>query len=276
MPTHMYAPRLRRRLFAVVCGVSAGALSACLTMDDSQANNRYGSINLRASGSEQGPYRATATAVFFTGGESALPNSLTTSDQCGTFPYTVEQVVPGDLTAGSSVELVMGGVTSYALAQTEAVPRVYVLPAPGVALYEEGDSAVVNVPGVAGGFPAGQIKVQLAEPVRLGTLTPIVPGEDYPISWETNGNAQSGIIISMRYASAASDDRADQQVLCIVRDNGAYTISGGLLSEWSSSNPAFRVANVLRWRTNEATVDERSKLHIVSLIDTTVANIPAP
>lgn len=269
------AKRLGRRSSAVLFGAAALSLSACLTADESANNNRYGAINIRATGSAQGPLAATPTVVFFTGGESVLPNSATSSDQCGQFPLTGEQIVPGNLRGGSPLDLKVGA-NSYGMVESPTVARIYTLPAPGVALYQPGDSARLSVPGVAGGFPGGQIAVRLAEPVLLGPLTPAVAGQDFPISWATNGDARSGIIISLRYAFTATSDEPDRQLLCTVRDNGSYTVPGGLLTEWATSNPAFRSVNVLRWRTNEASIDERSKLHIVSTIDTTVINIDEP
>jgi hypothetical protein len=275
MSIHVSHARLARRFFAAACGVSAFTMSACLSIDESANNNRYGSINFRATGSAEGPFAATPTAVFFTGGQATLPNSSTSSDQCAQFPLTGEQIVPGNLVGGPALELRVGG-QSYSMTESATVARIYTLPAPGVALYEAGDSARITVPGVAGGFPGSQIAVRLAEPVLLGPLTPIVVGEDFPISWTTNGDPRSGVIISMRYALGAAADEPDRQLLCTVRDNGAYTIPGGLLTEWATSNAAFRSVNVLRWRTNEVSVDERTKLHIVSTIDTTVVNFPEP
>ncbi len=275
MSRHVSASRLGRRLFAALCGVSALMLGACVGLDDSANNNRYGSVNLRATGSAPGPFSATATVTFFTGGEATLPTSVTSVDQCGQFPFTVEQIVPGNLTGGTSLALRVGG-QSYAMTEPPTVPRIYTLPAPGVALYQTGDSAILTVPGVAGGFPGGQIAVRLAEPVLLGPLAPVEAGADYAISWASNGDPRSGVIISMRYALAGSTDAPNRQLLCTVRDDGAYTIPGGVLTEWSTSNAASRSVNVLRWRTNEASVDERSKLHIVSTIDTTAVTVNQP
>src|SRR5690606_6297716 len=117
---------------------------------------------------------------------------------------------------------------------------------------------------VAGGFPAGQVSIRLAEPVQLGTLPVVSSDDDYPVTWASNGQGTSGIIIALRFGFSGSSLQPDRQVLCQVRDDGAYTIPGGFLGEYYASLPDHREINVLRWRTNAAQIDERSQLHIVS------------
>jgi hypothetical protein len=244
-------------------------VSACIDVSDPDANNRFGSITIRSTGSGAGPHRALPTAIFFTGSPSTLPNSAAQTDQCGQFPLTLEQLVPGTLVAGEELAMRVGA-QNLTLTEAPNVPRIYTMPAPGEFVYNEGDTVRVTLPGAAGGFPGSQISLRLAEAVRLGPLTQTEVGEDYPVSWQLSGDARSGIIISMRYASASSTTEANSQLLCLVRDNGSYTIPGGLLTEWYTSNPAFRSLNILRWRTNTVEVDPRSTLYIVSTIDTTV------
>jgi hypothetical protein len=269
MLSSLVAPRAARRLSAVAAAALAFGVTACLDVSDPDADNRFGSITIRATAGGTGPYRALPTAIFFTGSPSTLPNSAAQTDQCGQFPLTGEQLVPGTLVAGAQLALRVGS-QNLTLTESASVPRIYTMPSPGEFVYNEGDTARVTLPGAAGGFPGSQISLRLAEAVRLGPLTRTEVGEDYPISWRRDGDARSGIIISMRYASASSTTEPNTQLLCLVRDNGSYTIPGGLLTEWYTSNPAFRSINILRWRTNTVEVDPRSTLYIVSTIDTTV------
>jgi len=273
MSNHPSAAHPGRRFFAAVSAVSALTISACSPLDDSSNNNRYGSIALRATGSARPEFLITPTAVFFTGGQTVLPTSATTTDQCGQFPLTVERVAAGNLTAGSPLTLQVGG-ESFNMIESVVAPRIYTLPVALSAQYTVGDTATVTVPGVAGGFPGGQVSVRLSEPVVLRSLAAVVPGTNYSLSWATNGDARSGIVISMRYAAGSATDGANQQLLCNVRDDGEYTFQGSQLLAWASSNALFRSINVLRWRTNTASVDARSTLYIVSTIDTTAGNIP--
>ncbi len=255
-------------------GVFAGALlvlGAC-SLGESAPTFRYGVVTIRgagsSSGSVDGPFVAAPTAVFFTAPETQVPNSVTTVDFCSLQSYVVEQIAPGNMRAGESLQVDVGSDT-YSMIESDIAARIYVLSSGPAFLYQAGDTARITSPGLAGGFPGGQVAVRLAEPVRLGPLMNPVMGEDFPISWETNGDARSGIVISMRYAATSTAGAPDQQYLCIVRDNGAYTIPGSSLTDWYMSPPALREVNVMRWRTNVTEIDERSIFHVVSTIDTT-------
>jgi hypothetical protein len=243
------------------------ALSACASISDVQGNNRYGAITINATGSFEGPFAAVPTATFFRSQPQELPNSRTEFDQCAPFNFVPESFVPGNLEAGSAIELRVGTQT-LSLTQPANLPRVYALPG-GVGFpYRAGDSVRVTVPGQAGGFPAASIGLRLAEPVVVDAVQVGSETEDLPIRWQANGDANSGIIISLRFSTVAGTLAPNRQLLCTVRDNGAFTIAGGFLGEYFSSDPVSRSVNVLRWRTNAVTVDERSALYIVSTIDT--------
>jgi hypothetical protein len=265
----------RRRLAAgpVVALASASLLSACLSSDGFDTNNRYGSITIESNGSANGRVLATAVGSFFRGGEIELPSSRVTSDNCGTFNLITETFTPGNLDAGGDVQLQVAGA-SYALSESAQVPLLYSLSNGGTFSYAPGDTARLAVPGSAGGFPAAQVAVRLAEPVQLGTVTDGEINEDLPVSWATNGDANSSIIISLRYTTSLTSTVPDVQVLCIVRDNGAYAIPASFLGNYYSANPESRSLNVLRWRTSTSEVDERTALYVVSTADTTVALIP--
>jgi hypothetical protein len=253
--------------------LAAGAvsLSACTSLNEVRGTNRYGSITISASSGFDGPFVATPTAAFFTGVPTELPTSRVTSDQCGTFAFTQESFAPGNLDAGAALQLLVGN-EAYQMSESASVPGIYTLTDGDTFLYSAGDTIRVSVPGAAGGFPASQVALRLAEPIRLGPVV-ITENQDLPVTWASNGDANSGVIISVRYTSSLSTDRADAQLLCVVRDNGAYTIPASSLGNYYASNPASRSLNVLRWRTNFSTVDERSSLYIVSTLDTTLALI---
>ncbi len=264
------SPDLRRPARLAPFALGTLLLSACLGISETQDNNRYGSVTITASGGNDGaPVAASVAAAFFTGGTIELPTSVTTTDVCSSFSYSPETFSPGNLDAGSTLQLSVAG-QPYSLSESGTVSGVYTLDGAGSFPYSAGDSVRVTVPGAVGGFPAGQIALRLAEPISLGPITAPQANEDLPISWSANGDANSGVIISLRYTSSLSSTLPDAQVLCVVRDNGAYTISTGFLGLYFSSNPASRQLNVLRWRTNSARIDDRTNLYIVSTVDTTV------
>lgn len=253
--------------------LAAGFLlvSACRPLTDVTGDFRYGSITVRAAGSGAGPFTATPSATFFRSFEQSLPESNTLQDLCGNYAYTPATISPGNLEPGGPIPLSIGGSSVGSLVEPAGVTGVYVLPEPTTFQYAFGDTLRVTVPGTAGGFPAGQVSVRLAEPVQLGAISVPGPGDDFPVSWVSNGQGTSGIIISLRFGVAQTSVRPDRQVLCLVRDNGAYTIPGGILGDYYASLPDHRELNVLRWRTNSTRVDERSVLHIVSSLDTTAS-----
>lgn len=265
-PRSLFA--LRARVTAALVGGAAISLSSCISISDAQGSDRIGSITISSTLSSQVPRRATATATFFTTQPTDLPSSRVTNDQCGTFSYVPESFAPGNLLAGESLQLQVGGDT-YNMSERSGLPRVYGLTSGESFPYAEGDSVRISIPGTAGGFPPGQIGVRMAEPLDLQPIVAPAIDQDLAFEWTANGDANSSVIISMRYTTAVTTEVPDAQLLCIVRDNGSYTIPAGTLGIFYSSNPASRQVNVLRWRTNEVRVDERSQLYLVSTIDTT-------
>ena len=263
--TRFLSARAVARLAAVATVL---ALPACASFSDVQGNERLGSINLTTASSNTGPYAATAVATFFTSQPQTLPSSRVTSDQCGTFNYVPESFVPGNLEAGAEIQLQVGG-NAYSLTQPSNLPRVYTL-GDRRALHSPGDTARVTIPGVAGGFPGATIALRMAEPVLITNEIRADSAQDVAVAWQPNGDANSSIILSFRFTGSLSSVNPDRQVLCIVRDNGAYTVPGGTMGEYFASNPASRSLNIMRWRTNSAVVDERTQLYIVSTIDTTL------
>jgi len=257
----------RARVAAVlVCGAALTS-TACLSLDDAEGSDRIGSITISSTLASQVPRRATPTATFFTTQPLELPSSRVTTDQCGTFSFLPESFSPGNLLAGAALQLQVG-TESYSMSERANVPRVYGLTSGETFPFSEGDSARISIPGQAGGFPPGEVAVRLAEPLALAPISVTEVDQDLSFQWEANGDANSSVIISMRYTTAVTTEVPDAQLLCIVRDNGAYTIPSGTLGIYYASNPASRSVNVLRWRTNSVRVDDRSQLYVVSTVDT--------
>lgn len=253
---------------------TAGMSSACLVVEDSTNNFRYGSMTIRANAGGQGTVTARPTASFFTGPDAALPNSRVTGDQCSIEFFAEETFVPGNLTPGSTVALDVAG-NPFELAEEPGTPRLYTLGGPGTFSYDAGDTVTVTVPGAAGGFPGSQVRVRLAEPIRVGPQTPPTDASsNYAITWQADGDENSGVLLSLRFGSFANDGRADRQLLCVLQDDGAFTVPTSFLSEYLNSVPNLRSINVTRWRTRVTNVDERTRFYIVSSTDTTVFDAP--
>lgn len=263
-----------RALRSLAVLLVAGTSSACLSVEESSNNFRYGSMTIRATAGGQGTITARPTASFFTGPDAALPHSRVTSDQCSIEFFAEEAFLPGNLTPGSSVELDVAG-NSFELTEDPGTPRLYTLGGSGTFTYDVGDTVTVTVPGAAGGFPGSQVQVRLAEPIRVGAQTPPSAGSgEYALTWQTDGDENSGVLLSMRFGSFANEGRADRQLLCILPDDGAFTVPESFLVEYLNSVPELRSINMLRWRTRVTNVDERTRFYIVSSTDTTLFDAP--
>ncbi len=274
MPSRIFPCATAGVLRTLAVLLAAVSTSACLSIEETSSNFRYGSMTIRASAGGQGTVTARPTASFFTGPDAALPNSRVTSDQCSIELFAEEAFLPGNLTAGSSVELRVAGDV-FELTEESGTPRLYTLGSSGTFSYSAGDTVTVTVPGAAGGFPGSQVRVRLAEPIRVGPQTPpTATSGDYAITWQTDGDENSGVLLSMRFGSFANEGRADRQLLCVLRDDGAFTVPASFMVEYFSSVPNLRSINVLRWRTRVTNVDERTRFYIVSSTDTTVFDAP--
>jgi hypothetical protein len=178
----------------------------------------------------------------------------------------------GNLTGGSVLDLDVAS-ESYALREAAGSPLLYTLGGSGTFTYEVGDTARVTVPGAAGGFPGSQVTVRLAEPLRVGPFTAPEPGQSFTLTWEQNGDANSGVVVSLRYGAFSSEGEPNRQLICVAQDDGSITIAPTLLADYFASDVDSREINVLRWRTNVTNVDERSRLYIISSADTTLLGV---
>ncbi len=260
----------RRLRWAALLGLTV-ASTACLDVEDTSATNRYGSLTIRATAGSSGVLTARPTAAFFTGPQFALPDSRVIADRCQTELFAPEVINPGNLNAGESLELRVGGSVRQ-LSETILGSRLYVLSSPPTFEYSPGDSAQLTVQGAAGGFPGSQIAVRLAEPMRVNATTGPVAGETFTLRWQTNGDANSGVLVSLRYGTLNNEGAADRQVLCVVQDDGEFLIGPQLLSEYFASDESLREINVARWRTRTVDVDGRTRLFVVTSADTTLSS----
>ncbi len=248
--------------------------SACLAVEESTNNFRYGSITIRGNAGGQGTVTARPTASFFTGPDALLPNSRVSSDQCSSEFFAEETFLPGNLTPGSTVELEVAE-NAIELSEEPGTPRLYTLGGSGTFSYSAGDTVTVTVPGAAGGFPGSQVQVRLAEPIQVGPQTPPTGAQgNYAITWQADGDENSGVLLSLRYGSFANLGVADRQLLCVLKDDGAFTVPESFLGDYLNSVPNLRSINVTRWRSRVANVDERTRFYIVSSTDTVVFDAP--
>ncbi len=247
-------------------------LGACSGLTDYQpTTNRYGSINLKGSGTSATAATAVASGVFFEALSAGVPNSASADQQSDACVFaSIESPADGrGFEAGSPVSVAVGGNTA-SLAY-DAVTTRYAMPATQRISYAAGDNAQITVPGSAN-FPASAISVKLAEPVIPGAVSIPAAGSPMVITWNGNNDATSAMLISVRYANPATSTSANEQIFCSAKDDGRFEIVAGALTSLRASPASLRSITLTRFRTNETLLaDNKTLLHVATTIDTTRA-----
>ncbi len=267
------SPRSLVRSIAPVAALTL--LGACNSLIDTgpTQERRFGAVAIRAQGGTGGTISATPTAIFFSALQANIPDSRNASGQCITSEIDVAPPNPtGNLRAGSALQLTVRGNTLN-LPVTESLLR-YTLPSAGAFTYAVGDSARITVPGEAGGFPASVVSVRLAEPVFVQQVTTPPANTPMVVRWNSNGDNNSSMILSLQFGFGVNPVDANAQVLCVAPDTGSFEIPGSLLGEYLSSPLVLRRLVLQRWRTNFASLDDLTLLHVVSSVDTSL--VPTP
>jgi hypothetical protein len=76
--------------------------------------------------------------------------------------------------------------------------------------------------------------------------------------------------LQLVYANPATLTVANEQLYCVLRDDGSTTLPSAALAPFLASPNAVRALRLLRWRTNELRLDERTLLHVASTNDTLI------
>lgn len=262
------SPRFSSLAVAVL---SAAVLTACSSITENTTTlTNYGAVTITGKNAPAGRASATINAVFFQGISATAPNSaLQQGDQCA---YALIDSTTGNATGslkvGESLALTFAGST-VAMPFSTAFSRYE--PATGTALsYAAGDAATLNVPGLAGTFPAAAITVKLAEPIIPGPFVVPANGSPLDVTWNATNDPSAAIILSVRYGATATSTVQNEQIYCALKDDGAFQVPASGLGAFLASPSALRSATLIRWRTQEARPDSTSLLHIVSTVDTIV------
>ena len=179
-----------------------------------------------------------------------MPNAeYTVADTCsdGVFSEGNNLVGVTYLDAGTTVEATLGGIPRTLARTTTAQGLVYHPESP--LPYTPGDSIVVSVAGVPGGFPAGEIRAKTAEAFTFPTDIPIPPGsEAIQLTWTPPQDTRSAMVVSLRYATNANPAVLSRHVLCTFADDGVDSIPFRWHNTWSTSSGA-RAVVATRLRT---------------------------
>ena len=161
-------------------------IAACdNALEGISAQGTWGFVTVSAQKSATGAHFANTEGLFFKGNLAAVPNADFSADTCADVPFIEGNNLVGVtyLDAGPSVAATLGGVAG-TLDRTTTAQGLAYQPPGGPIPFTPGDSIIVNVTGVSGGFPAGSIRAKTAEAFAFPTDIPIPAGtEAIHLNW---------------------------------------------------------------------------------------------
>jgi hypothetical protein len=248
-----------------VLGVFASAfIAACdNSLEGINVQGLWGFVTVGAKKDASGAHFANTEGLFFRGNLSAVPNAEFSRDTCSDVLLTEGNNLVGVtyLDAGPTVDATLGGVARTLERTTTAQGLAYRPPSP--LSYTPGDSIVVNVIGVPGGFPSGTIRAKTAEAFTFPTNLPIPSGtEAIQLQWTAAQDTRSAMVVSLRYATTANPNQLSRNVLCTFIDDGVDSIPFRWYQNWSTSS-GLRSVVATRLRTSYVSAGD-ANLGVVS------------
>ncbi len=155
------------------------------------------------------------------------------------------------LDAGTSISAKIGAVTTE-IPRSNAAVTSYALPAGTTISYNPGDSAIITVPGVAGGFPSAEIRSRTSEPFTIGAITPSTT--PIPLTWTAATDNNSALLVSLQYTPSGASAKT-QEIRCAFTDDGVDSIPLRQHQAWSASTNVNRAVVVTRLRTAIQQID---------------------
>ena len=174
--------------------VAVALVTACDTTSSfSPSQQRWGFVYLNALKTNGGDNVIAPNAQFFRGSITSVPDARLRTDSCfavGDYTPPTQGGITGVtfLDAGTSISAKIGAVTTE-IPRNNAAVTSYALPAGTTIAYNPGDSAIITVPGVAGGFPSAEIRSRTSEPFTIGTITPSTTA--IPLTWSAASDNNS-------------------------------------------------------------------------------------
>lgn len=273
MPTPRPARFVPRALAVLLAG--AALVTACdTTVGFSPGQQRWGFINIAALRNTAGEYRLAPNATFFRGSITAVPDARIRTDSC----FVAGEYTPPSsnnfsgvtyLDAGETISAKIGTTTTPLPRVSSAGALTYSLGAGTTIPYTPGDSVVITVPGIAGGFPASEIRGRSAEPFTIDPITPSTTS--IPLKWTAATDANSALIISLQYTPSGTGAKT-QEIRCAYTDDGVDSIPLRQHEAWSASTNVNRAVVVTRLRTSIIAVADGA----MELISTFVVPTPSP
>jgi hypothetical protein len=228
-------------------------LAACSDLSSpAGATYNYGVITLAGFPASGGQVTATPTGAFFRADNVSLPDSRATGDVC-----QVLGIGPGGgnpslriIAGGDSVGLDIAGAQFYMKPTVIQGAEQYRIPGVSSVVYQSGAKARITTVGSEAGFPAVVDSIITAEaftvqpiPVELNNSV-----DGITLTWTAPTFASSRMQFSLRYGTTGAQ-AADQEILCLLDDDGSFTLGSVYARPYVNSAPELRLNKAVRYRT---------------------------
>lgn len=255
MPSPRQARLVPRGLFVLAAAVAF--VTACDTTSSfSPSQQRWGFIYLNALKTTGGDDVISPIAQFFRGSITSIPDARLRTDSCfavGDYSAPNQGGITGVtyLDAGAAFSAKIGGTTTDIPRTTSGITS-YALPSGTTISYHPGDSAIITVPGVTGGFPSAEIRGRTSEPFTIGAINPSTTA--IPLTWSAATDNNSALLVSLQYTPSGTGART-QEIRCAFTDDGVDSIPLRQHQAWSASTNVNRAVVITRLRTAIQQID---------------------
>lgn len=240
---------VRARLRIATFGAVVLALGACeSTLSIEQNHQTWGFIQTGALEITSGVYATLPNGQFFRGTVTSIPDARVKPDSCVELQLTTQNPLEVTfLDAGSFITTQFG-------TRVDTIPRVTSVSRTTYEVttarpYRPGDSLFVRVPGVAGGFPAAEIRAKTAEAFTVDTLGIRPSPAAVQLRWTPSTDPNSAMLAEFRYSSTGSTT-PNLVIRCAFVDDGADSVAFRVMQPWVGQNANARSATYTRLRTN--------------------------
>lgn len=258
-------PAIRHRVRAFAVLALTLVVAACVdTLEPSK--NRFGLVSYTAFTDEVRGYVMDPEATFYD--KTDLRYTPPPADSCVLAAYVAAPIAGSSfptLSAGDFLVTQVGAQRDTMRGAIEFGAYVY-RPARKTGIpFTPGDTVTVQIPGSVAGFPGATLSLRTAEAFTASTVgIPESATEDLPLTWTPAPVAGSLMTVSLRYGNAFSTGALNEQIFCGFTDDGSGTIPATLLSGWRNAISGLRESRLIRLRSKELAIDDRTTLTVLS------------
>lgn len=243
-------------------------LAGCKLSSDLPSSVPAGVINIVADSTGPGQFIVRPVGIFFNKSNVVIPDSRLVVDSCqyGIYDSTANSppISREWVSAGPSVGVQTDQATGTLVPDTSGDLVSYVLSDGGALPFTPGSDVTFAVSG-SDAFPAMTLTANTAGPYAFGPVDTL-PSDALDLTWSPADGNESAVFISLQFASDPNAVRPDQQILCSVHDDGAFTVNPQLAVRWHQATPGTRRILSYKWRTTTKVVNG-AQLVVISQFD---------